>query len=78
MTQPSQCPSCGSSLEPGDQTCQRCGQPLPLEPGAPDAACKVCGAVIGAYTETCPNCGEVGYPALRPRHGKKWQGPPTG
>jgi ribosomal protein L40E len=34
----------------------------------------VCGAEIGAYAETCKECGETGYPALRPRRGRKWKG----
>ena len=27
--------------------------------------------------ETCPECGETGYPALRPRKGRKFKGSPA-
>ncbi len=68
------CPECGEAVGLADQTCQKCGHPLSYEPGEGGAHCAVCGAAIGAYVETCPACGETGYPALRPRRGKKWKG----
>lgn len=69
-----ECPECGRPVGPADQTCQKCGKPLPYEPGEGGVPCAVCGAEIEAYTETCPACGETGYPALRPRRGKGWKG----
>ncbi len=70
------CPSCGTEREFGNQTCQKCGTPLPYAPSEAAVGCVVCAAPIDAYTETCPECGETGYPALRPRRGKGWQGSP--
>lgn len=72
----STCPECDAGLEPGDQTCQGCGAPLSFTPGQDGVGCRVSGAVIGAYAETCPRCGENGYPALRPRKGKGFEGAP--
>ena len=71
---PNECPECGTSIAPADQTCQKCGKAVSYEPGESDVSCAVCGAEIAAYTETCPSCGETGYPALRPRRGKGWKG----
>ncbi len=68
------CPKCGVAVGFADQTCQKCGDPLSFKPAESGVACAVCGAAIGAYTETCPECGETGYPALRPRRGRKWKG----
>jgi LSD1 subclass zinc finger protein len=59
-----------------DQTCQACGKALSYEAGEGHVGCAVCGADIGAYAETCPECGETGYPALRPRKGRKFKGSP--
>lgn len=70
----SECPECGTALDPADQTCQKCGKPLSYAPGEKGVPCAVCGATIDAYTETCPACGETGYPALRPRRGRGWKG----
>ena len=69
------CPKCGAETSPGDQTCQSCGKPLSLPPGAEGVPCQLCGTLMNAYTLTCPDCGEGGYPALRPRKGKGWKGP---
>lgn len=68
------CPECGDSVGRSDQTCQKCGEPLSFAPNEVGVHCAVCGDAIGAYTETCPGCGESGYPALRPRRGRKWKG----
>jgi predicted amidophosphoribosyltransferase len=68
------CPECGEPVGPAEQTCQKCGHPLSYAPAEKGAHCAVCDAGIGAYTETCPHCGETGYPALRPRRGRKWKG----
>ena len=76
MTKVSICPECGASLGEFDQTCQACGKALSYEAGEGHVGCAVCGADIGAYTETCPECGETGYPALRPRKGRKFKGSP--
>ena len=76
MTKFSECPECGHELGAYDQTCQKCGRALPYDAGEEHVGCAVCGADIGAYTEACPNCGETGYPALRPRKGRKFKGSP--
>ena len=68
------CPECGEAVGAADQTCQKCGEPLSYKPDEVGVHCAVCGAEIGAYSETCSGCGETGYPALRPRRGKKWKG----
>lgn len=71
------CPSCGATLEAGDQTCQACGEALSYRADEDGVPCRVCGAEITALTETCPECGESGYPALRPRRGKGFKGSPA-
>jgi primosomal protein N' len=76
VTKASVCPECGTELGPYDQTCQKCGKALSYEVNEGHVGCAVCGADISAYTETCPECGEDGYPALRPRRGKKFKGSP--
>ncbi|MCZ0936494.1 MAG: zinc ribbon domain-containing protein [Gemmatimonadetes bacterium] len=68
------CPECGAPVGRSDQTCQKCGAALSFAPDEVGVHCAVCGDAIGAYTETCPGCGETGYPALRPRRGRKWKG----
>lgn len=68
------CPDCGDPIGLSDQTCQKCGVPLSFIPDEVGVHCAVCGMEIGAYTEQCPACGESGYPALRPRRGRKWKG----
>lgn len=70
------CPSCDAEVPRGEQTCNACGEPLPYGPNEEAVACRVCGAEISAYTETCPECGESGYPALRPRKGRHFEGAP--
>lgn len=73
---PQRCPSCDARLPPGEQTCQECGAPLSYDPGEGGVVCRVCGDEIDAFAETCPSCGERGYPALRPRKGKGFEGAP--
>ncbi len=36
-----------------------------------DPQCGVCDTPMALMVERCPSCGAVGYPALRPRQGKK-------
>ena len=76
MTKTTECPACGAGMGPYDQTCQKCGKALSYEPDEEHVGCAVCSADIDAYTETCPECGETGYPALRPRKGRKFKGSP--
>ncbi len=76
MTKVSTCPECGNELGQFDQTCQKCGLALSYDAGEEHVGCAVCGADISANTETCPECGETGYPALRPRKGRKFKGSP--
>jgi predicted nucleic acid-binding Zn ribbon protein len=76
VTKTTECPACGNTLGRYDQTCQKCGRALSYNPAEDHVGCAVCGAVIGAYAETCPECGETGYPALRPRKGRKFKGSP--
>lgn len=74
------CPACGRELEAMAIRCP-CGHALPeaqdarTDPERP--RCEVCGAGIGLMDERCAACGADGYPALRPRTGRKWQGSPT-
>lgn len=77
MSRPSVCPECGNELGSYDQTCQKCGKALSYDVDQGAVGCAVCGAQISAYTETCPECGESGYPALRPRKGRKFKGSPA-
>ncbi len=77
MTKVSTCPECGAEMGEFDQTCQKCGKGLSYDAGEDHVGCAVCGADIGAYSETCPECGETGYPALRPRKGRKFKGSPA-
>ncbi len=68
------CPKCDAALPPLAVRCQ-CGYALPesrdLRSDPEEPSCGVCGTVIGLMDERCPSCGAVGYPALRPRQGKK-------
>ena len=70
------CPKCDAALLPLAIRCQ-CGYALPesrdLRSDPEEPSCGVCGTVIGLMDERCPSCGAVGYPALRPRQGKKCQ-----
>ena len=68
------CPECGEAIGSADQTCQKCGAALSYVPGEADVCCAVCESAMSAYAESCPECGETGYPALRPRKGRKWKG----
>ena len=69
------CPKCDAALLPLAIRCQ-CGYALPesrdLRSDPEEPSCGVCGTVIGLMDERC-SCGAVGYPALRPRQGKKCQ-----
>lgn len=73
------CPKCGVEVAALTLRC-RCGYEWPeardirSDPDRP--RCGVCGASIGLMTEICPQCEAEGYPALRPRRGKKSLGPP--
>jgi len=68
------CPECNATLPPLAIRCQ-CGHALPesrdLRSNPDEPSCGVCSTVIGLMDERCPSCGAVGYPALRPRQGKK-------
>lgn len=76
MTKQTQCPECGTSMGPYDQTCQKCGKAFSYDSDEAAVGCSVCGAAISAFTVECPECGETGYPALRPRKGKGFKGSP--
>ena len=69
-----QCPKCGAHRDALAIRCT-CGHELPEARDArsdPDAPrCGVCGAAMQLMALTCPHCGAQGYPALRPRRGKK-------
>jgi hypothetical protein len=73
------CPKCGSQLDALALRCA-CGHELPeardirSDPDRP--RCNICGGDIGLMALTCPHCGAHGYPALRPRRGKRSQGSP--
>lgn len=73
------CPSCGKRLGPLAVRCA-CGHEWPeardirSDPERPH--CGVCGAGMELMAERCPACGAEGYPALRPRRGKKSLGSP--
>ena len=70
------CPECNAALPALAIRCH-CGYALPesrdLRSNPEEPSCGVCGTVIGLMDERCPSCGAVGYPALRPRQGKKCQ-----
>ena len=71
------CPKCGTELSALAVRCA-CGYELPEARDArshPDKpSCGVCGAEMELMALSCPRCGADGYPALRPRRGKKSQG----
>ena len=74
------CPECGARLEPLAVKC-RCGCEMPEADGMrcsdPDApVCGICGKAIELMDQQCPHCGAAGYPAMRPRLGKRSQGAP--
>lgn len=74
------CPKCDASLDALQTRCGECGHVLPesqdrrSQPESPQ--CGVCSAAIALMTQTCPACGATGYPALRPRRGRKSLGSP--
>jgi hypothetical protein len=71
------CPKCGTELSALAVRCA-CGHELPeardvrSDPDQPH--CGVCGGAMDLMAVSCPACGADGYPALRPRRGKKSQG----
>jgi predicted RNA-binding Zn-ribbon protein involved in translation (DUF1610 family) len=73
------CPKCGAQLEAQAIRC-RCGHELPeardvrSDPDRP--RCGMCDRELDLMALTCPHCGAEGYPALRPRRGKKSLGSP--
>lgn len=73
------CPNCGAQLDAMTIRCS-CGHELPeardirSDPGHP--CCGVCGGEVELMALTCQHCGAHGYPALRPRRGKKSLGSP--
>lgn len=73
------CAACGSPLEAYAVRC-RCGAETPEAQDAlshPESPrCALCGETIALMDEACPACGARGFPALRPRRGKKSLGPP--
>lgn len=74
------CPQCQRQLDPFALRCS-CGHELSesrdtrSKPDRP--CCGVCDAPMDLMTERCPSCGADGYPAMRPRRGKKSLGPPS-
>lgn len=73
------CPQCGEELSALAVRCS-CGLELPeardirSDPDRPH--CGLCGAEMELMAERCPACGAEGYPALRPRRGRKSLGSP--
>jgi rRNA maturation protein Nop10 len=71
------CPKCGTELSALAVRCN-CGHELPeardLRSDPDQPRCNTCGAAMTLMAERCPACGAGGYPALRPRRGKKSQG----
>ncbi len=68
------CPKCRAPIPPLAAGC-RCGFVFPesrdLRSDPDDPQCGVCGTPMALMVEHCPSCSAVGYPALRPRQGKK-------
>ncbi len=68
------CPSCGTTLAPLAVRCS-CGTELPEardnRPPPDEPRCAVCKAAMTLMAQQCPSCKAVGYPAMRPRMGKK-------
>ena len=68
------CPKCQATIPPLAAGCQ-CGfvfhESRDLRSVPDDPQCGVCDTPIALMVERCPSCGAVGYPALRPRQGKK-------
>jgi hypothetical protein len=74
------CPACGAQLEPLGVRCT-CGHEMPEAQGVrcvdPDSpVCGVCSKEIQLMDQRCPHCGAEGYPAMRPRRGKRSRGMP--
>jgi hypothetical protein len=73
------CPKCGASLLSAAVRC-KCGHELPeardlrSDPDRP--TCGICGRPMDLMVQQCAGCGADGYPALRPRRGKKSLGSP--
>jgi len=70
------CPECNALLEPLAVRCG-CGYVLPesrdLRSDPEEPRCGVCGEAMALMVHRCPSCGAHGYPAMRPRQGKKCQ-----
>ena len=68
------CPKCRAPIPPLAAGC-RCGFVFPesrdLRSDPDDPQCGVCGTPMALMVERCPSCSAAGYPALRPRQGKK-------
>ncbi len=68
------CPKCRATIPPLAASCQ-CGFVFPesgdLRSDPDDPQCGVCDTPMALMVERCPSCGAVGYPALRPRQGRK-------
>ncbi len=70
------CPKCDRKLAASAIRCE-CGHALPEARDArsdPDQPrCGVCGKPMEFMAHKCPSCDADGYPALRPRLGRKSQ-----
>jgi hypothetical protein len=70
------CPECNATFSSLAVRCE-CGYELPesrdLRSDPDEPQCGVCGAAMDPMAQRCPSCGAYGYPALRPRQGKKCQ-----
>ena len=68
------CPKCNTTLPPLAVRC-KCGYALPesrdLRSDPDQPRCGLCGKPMGLMEQRCPSCEAKGYPALRPRQGKK-------
>lgn len=73
------CPKCGAAVGALDLRCA-CGYEWPeardIRSDPANPRCGVCGAGMELLSERCPSCGAEGYPALRPRRGRKSLGAP--
>ena len=73
------CPKCGTEIGALTLRCG-CGFEFPeardirSDPDRP--RCSMCGQEMELTALRCPRCGAEGYPALRPRRGKKSLGSP--
>ncbi len=47
------CPKCNAVNDDGNKFCERCGQPLILQP----YYCPKCGKELSSAATFCPNCG---------------------